>query len=139
MNTPTLLEQLAARIDPKEAAWFDLCDLVAERVAELLDERGSTQRELARRLEKHESYVSRLLSGGQSLTLRTLAELQVIFGEPMLYTPSQLKRLGGRAFKESVDALNAPAETQPSVQPLYERLSPATKTLDLYRLPVATC
>jgi len=93
MTDQTLLEQFAARIDPKDAAWFDLCDLVAERVANLLHDRGWSQRTLARHLGKSESYVSRLLAGGQNLTLRTLAELEVAFGEPIVLTPPQVKRL----------------------------------------------
>lgn len=96
----TLLEELAERIDPVEVALFDLADLVAERVAELLGERKWTQRELARRLGKKESYVSRLLAGGQNPTLRTLAELQTVFGEPIVTTPAQVLRDHEDAYAE---------------------------------------
>lgn len=96
----TLLEELADLIDPVEAAFFDLADLVAERVAELLHSRGWTQRELARRLDKPESYVSRLLAGGQNPTLRTLAELQHAFGEAIVTTPAQVARETEDAYGE---------------------------------------
>lgn len=93
----TLLEKLAARIDPVDAAWYDLNDVVAERVAVLLDKRGWTQRDLVNALaelgsKKKDSYISRLLSGGQNVTLRTLAELEVALGEPIITTPEQVQR-----------------------------------------------
>lgn len=120
----TLLERLADQIDPVDAAYFDLADLVAERVGELLDERGWTQRELARRLGKAESYVSRLLSGGQNATLKTLAQLQHALGAQIVTTPAQVRRDvedGDDRYADLRETLAAPhRHAAPDVFVLYD-------------------
>jgi transcriptional regulator with XRE-family HTH domain len=56
----------------------------ATTVAEKLRYTGMTQRELAEKLGKKESYISRILSGEANPTLKTIAEVEVALGEDVI-------------------------------------------------------
>ena len=83
---------------------------VSARVHMLLKERGWTQRELARRMEVPESNVSRILEGRHSLTLKTLAKLDMAFGQPILITQDEYKTMNG----EQIEELNAQSKSEKS-------------------------
>lgn len=51
-----------------------------ETVAALLESHGITQREFARRLDRSEARVSRLLNGGENVTLKTIADVGYALG-----------------------------------------------------------
>lgn len=59
-------------------------DSIAEKLSELLEERGMTQRDLARKVGKTEAEVSRWLGGTHNFTLRTLAKISTILGVDMI-------------------------------------------------------
>ena len=61
-------------------------DLVV-RVNQLLHEKNISRKELAARLEKSPSEISKWLSGEHNFTLRSLAKLQAELGEPLLEVP----------------------------------------------------
>lgn len=54
--------------------FFGLADSFARSVFSCLKNKNISQKELARRLGKTEAYVSKLLSGSQNVTLKTIAE-----------------------------------------------------------------
>lgn len=56
----------------------------AATVAEKLQFSRLTQRELAERLGKKESYISRILSGDANPTLKTISELEVALGADVI-------------------------------------------------------
>lgn len=56
----------------------------AATVAEKLKHNGMTQRELAEKLGKKESYISRVLSGDANPTLKTVSELEVALGADVI-------------------------------------------------------
>ena len=59
-------------------------DSIAEKLSKLLEERGMTQRDLARKVGKTEAEVSRWLGGTHNFTLRTLAKISTILGVDMI-------------------------------------------------------
>jgi transcriptional regulator with XRE-family HTH domain len=56
----------------------------AVTVSEKLKSVGMTQRELAEKMGKKESYISRILSGDANPTLKTIVELEVALGEDVI-------------------------------------------------------
>jgi ribosome-binding protein aMBF1 (putative translation factor) len=60
---------------------------IAVRVHKLLEEKQMTQKELADRLGKKPSEISKWLSGTHNLTLRTIAKLEAVLGEAILAVP----------------------------------------------------
>ncbi len=59
---------------------------MADQVAAVLAERGMSQRDLARLLEKGDSEVSKWLSGMHNPTLETIAKLEAALGVDLLVT-----------------------------------------------------
>lgn len=59
---------------------------VASRVLELLERKGWTQRDLARRIGMKDSYMSELLSGRVNFTFKTIAILEEGLGEKLIET-----------------------------------------------------
>lgn len=57
---------------------------IAVRVHQILEKKGLTQAQLAERLEKQPSEISKWLSGEHNLTLRSLAKLEAELGEPIV-------------------------------------------------------
>ena len=59
-------------------------DSIAEKLDNLLKERGMSQRELAKNTGKTEAEVSRWLGGTHNFTLRTLAKISIALGEDLI-------------------------------------------------------
>jgi transcriptional regulator with XRE-family HTH domain len=57
-----------------------------------MERRDITQRALAERLDKRESYVSRVLGGGVNLTLQTIAEFEEALNANLLVLPEPRRR-----------------------------------------------
>ena len=76
---------------PAEARIFvrHYTDIVV-RIHYLLKKKGLTQNELAIRMNKKPSEISKWLNGNHNLTLKTLAKLEAELGEPIIFTKSKL-------------------------------------------------
>jgi DNA-binding Xre family transcriptional regulator len=59
-------------------------DSIAEKLDNLLKERGMSQRDLAKNTGKTEAEVSRWLGGTHNFTLRTLAKISTALGEDLI-------------------------------------------------------
>ena len=62
----------------------DLCVAIANRVYDLMGEKGMKQRDLARLLGKSETEVSRWLSGTHNLTIATIAKMATALGDDII-------------------------------------------------------
>lgn len=60
---------------------------VSDQITEILKRKGTSQRQLAEKLGKSESEISKWLSGNHNFTLRTLAKIESILEEDILITP----------------------------------------------------
>lgn len=63
-------------------------DLVV-RINQLLREKGISKKELAEKMDKKPSEISKWLSGEHNFTLRSLAKLSAELGEPLLEVPKK--------------------------------------------------
>jgi transcriptional regulator with XRE-family HTH domain len=66
--------------------WY--ADLVV-RIHQLLKEKNLSQKELAEKMGKQPSEISKWLSGAHNFTLRSLAKLSAELGEPLLEVPKR--------------------------------------------------
>lgn len=67
-------------------------DLVV-RINQLLREKKISQKELAEKLDKRPSEISKWLSGDHNFTLRSLSKLSAELGEPLLEVPKKKARI----------------------------------------------
>ena len=61
---------------------------IANRIYEILEIKGMTQKDLAQRLGKTETEVSRWLSGTHNLTLSTICKISTALGEDIVTVPN---------------------------------------------------
>lgn len=63
---------------------------IANRIYEILETKGMTQKDLAKRLGKTETEVSRWLSGTHNLTLSTICKISAALEEEIVSVPHQV-------------------------------------------------
>jgi len=78
------MDSIRETTPPEVNKQVDLCVAIANRVFELMDERGMKQRDLARALGKTETEVSRWLSGTHNLTIATIAKIATVLGDDII-------------------------------------------------------
>lgn len=83
IQNPLFRECLDA-IPEERKAEFDLSFAIATRIDEVLKRKGMTQRELAQRLGKRESEVSKWLTGRHNFTTNTIARISLALREPII-------------------------------------------------------
>lgn len=71
---------------PEVSRQVDIAVLISNRVYELLEEKGMSQKDLAKKLGKTETEVSRWLSGTHNLTIATIAKLSVALDDDIITT-----------------------------------------------------
>ena len=87
IQNPLFRESLAA-IPEERKAEFDLSFAIATRIDEVLKRKGLTQRELAKRLGKRESEVSKWLTGRHNFTTNTIARISLALGATIINVPT---------------------------------------------------
>lgn len=85
------MEMIRQQTPPEVQKQVDLCVAIANRVYDLLEERGMSQRDLARTLGKTETEVSRWLSGTHNLTIATIAKMAAVLGDDIITATSSIR------------------------------------------------
>lgn len=89
IQNPLFRECLAA-IPEERKAEFELSFAIASRIDEVLKRKGMTQRELAKRLGKRESEVSKWLTGRHNFTTNTIARISLALDAPIINVASSI-------------------------------------------------
>lgn len=71
-----LFRDCLSAIPAEQKAEFELSFDIAERISEILKEKGLTQKDFARMLHKRDSEVSKWLTGRHNFTTQTIAKIQ---------------------------------------------------------------
>lgn len=86
------METIRQQTPPEVNKQVDLCVAIANRIFDLLQERGMSQRDLARALDKTETEVSRWLSGTHNLTIATIAKIATVLDDDIITVTSTISR-----------------------------------------------
>lgn len=87
---------------PKDLEIFvEMYGDIVVRIHELMQEKGYSQKQLAEKMGKKPSEISKWLNGNHNLTLRSLAKLEAELGEAIIYVP-QRKRIKNSAEESFV-------------------------------------
>lgn len=92
-----LMEECRKLVTPEIQKQVDLCVAIANRVYDLLEQKGMSQKDLAKKLGKTETEVSRWLSGTHNLTLATIAKLSVALDDDIIMTTG--KQIAAKNYK----------------------------------------
>ena len=76
--------QMAASVPPEIRKKIDLEFAVSNRIDALMKKYGYTKLQLAQKLGKRPSEITKWLSGQHNFTLRTIVQLSAFFGEPLV-------------------------------------------------------
>jgi len=83
-------ERMMAKMPQDVKIFVDKYADIVIRVNQLLKEKKFTQKDLAEKMEKNPSEISKWLGGNHNFTLRSIAKLEAELGETILYVPKRL-------------------------------------------------
>ena len=84
MKTNKLMNEIRSTISPEIKMQMEMLVAIANRIYEILNAKGMSQKDLALRLGKTETEVSRWLSGTHNLTLATICKISAALGEDVI-------------------------------------------------------
>lgn len=62
---------------------------IVNRIHDLLEKQGRTQRDLANLMEKKESEISKWMQGTHNFTLKSIAKIESVLGEKLIVSPKR--------------------------------------------------
>ena len=81
------MDEIRSTISPEMKLQMEMSVAIANRIYEILEDKGMTQKELARLLGKTETEVSRWLSGTHNLTRSTICKISAALDEEVVTVP----------------------------------------------------
>jgi len=87
MKKQTVYDRIRNRTKPETHRYVQKNLAVVAEVSRLMQEKGWTQKELAKKMGKTESEVSKWLSGLHNLTLKSIAKLETVLDADLLKVP----------------------------------------------------
>ena len=90
MKTNRIMDEIRSTISPEMKMQMEMSVGIANRIYEILEDKGMSQKELAQRLGKTETEVSRWLSGTHNLTLSTICKISAALGEDIVTIPKKV-------------------------------------------------
>lgn len=79
-----IIEERRRKVNPEARRMVDLSFRIVDRIHEILEERGLKQKDLALRLGKNESEISKWMRGTHNFTIDTLVSIETVLGEPII-------------------------------------------------------
>ena len=93
MKTNKLMDEIRQTMTPEMKKQMELSVSIANRIYEILEEKGMSQKDLAHSLGKTETEVSRWLSGTHNLTTATIAKISVALGQDIIQVVRPRKKV----------------------------------------------
>lgn len=84
MKTNKLMDEIRSTISPEMKLQMELSVAIANRIYEILEAKGMTQKDFARLMGKTETEVSRWLSGTHNLTMATICKISAALDEDIV-------------------------------------------------------
>ena len=84
MKRNDFLENRRKEVSEESKVFIDFMYHVVDRIHEILNDQGISQKELALRLGKKESEISKWLSGEHNMTVKSLLKIEAVLGKPIV-------------------------------------------------------
>lgn len=84
MKTNRIMDEIRSSISPEMKLQMELSVAIANRIYEVLDAKGMSQKDFAHLMGKTETEVSRWLSGTHNLTMATICKISAALGEDVI-------------------------------------------------------
>lgn len=84
MKRSSIIELRRKCVSPEVRRQVDISFLIVDRIHEILASKGYKQKDLAEKLGKKESEISKWMRGTHNFTIETLSSIEKVLGEPIL-------------------------------------------------------
>ena len=84
MKTNKIMDEIRSAISPEMKLQMELSVAIANRIYDILEAKGMSQKEFAHLMGKTETEVSRWLSGTHNLTMATICKISAALGEDVI-------------------------------------------------------
>ena len=84
MKTNRIMDEIRSTISPEMKLQMEYSVAIANRIYDILDAKGMSQKDFARLMGKTETEVSRWLSGTHNLTMATICKISAALGEDII-------------------------------------------------------
>ena len=103
MREESVYDRIRNRTKPETRQYIQKNLAVVSEVSRLMEDKGWTQKDLAKRMGKQESQISRWLTGLHNLTLKSVAQLEIALDGVLLEVPklTQHESLAATYTRES--------------------------------------
>ena len=92
MKTNKFLDEIRQTMSPEMKRQMEMSVKIANRIYEIMEEKGLSQKDLARLLGKTETEVSRGLSGTHNMTMATIAKISEALDTDIIRVTSKRRR-----------------------------------------------
>ncbi|MBO7445326.1 MAG: helix-turn-helix transcriptional regulator [Bacteroidales bacterium] len=92
MKTNKFLDEIRQTMTPEMKRQMEMSVKIANRIYEIMEEKGLSQKDLARLLGKTETEVSRWLSGTHNMTMATIAKISEALDTDIIRVTSKRRR-----------------------------------------------
>ena len=92
MKTNKFLDEIRQTMSPEMKRQMEMSVKIANRIYEIMEEKGLSQKDLARLLGKTETEVSRWLSGTHNMTMATIAKISEALDTDIIRVTSKRRR-----------------------------------------------
>lgn len=84
MKRNSLFDARKKRVSDEVNDFLELSFNIVDRIHDILEAKGWTQKDLAQKMGKNESEISRWMRGTHNFTISTIVKLEHVLGEPIL-------------------------------------------------------
>ena len=84
MRKSSIIEERRRKVNPEARRMVDLSFRIVDRIHEILKEKGLKQKDLALRLGKNESEISKWMRVTHNFTIDTRVSIENVLGEPII-------------------------------------------------------
>lgn len=84
-----IVSRLRERIKPANRVFAGKNLAISTQISHILEQKGWSQRDLAKAMQKEPSEVSKLMSGLHNITLMSIANIESALGEDIIITPME--------------------------------------------------
>ena len=92
MKTNRIMDEIRGTISPEMKLQMEMSVAIANRIYEIMEDKGLSQKDLAHLLGKTETEVSRWLSGTHNMTMATLAKISSALGTDIVRVTKKRNR-----------------------------------------------
>ena len=89
MKTNRILDEIRSTMSPEMKMQVDFSVAIANRIYDILESKGLSQKDFSRMIGKTETEVSRWLSGTHNFTLATLCKISAALNEDIIKVSGQ--------------------------------------------------